>query len=440
MVVRGDTLGTIAARIEGREPGTIQAIADRILELNPTAFEGGDPTEMRLGARLNLPGDGPWMRRDAGRDWYTTKDAPIAPGSTYRVTAGDTLSMIAGRVTGRARGSIKILAADILAKNPHAFAEGNASKIQLGAELTIPSSGAWQVSGAVESVPPQQPAPAMADTQTAVASQDVASEDVAPSMPLVETPAAEAADMAIVEADPVPAESPEPQTDNVQAAAAAEDGLDVQTVLPETVEATADPVVPAEPVERVVVLDSEPETDTAPAQVEETPDVQPTRVNTARTTSGAGELYRLDSGDRVKVNVYGHEDLSGEFDIDGAGRLSLPLAESVIARGSSIEQLEAAIVDMLQPDYLRNPRVSVEVLNYRPFYIMGEVNEPGSYAYVEGMTVLNAIAVAGGFTYRARKSKIRVTRGADEKQESRVVETGTRVLPGDVIEVPERFF
>ncbi len=189
-----------------------------------------------------------------------------------------------------------------------------------------------------------------------------------------------------------------------------------------------------------MVLDSEPETDTAPAQVEETPDVQPTRVNTARTTSGAGELYRLDSGDRVKVNVYGHEDLSGEFDIDGAGRLSLPLAESVIARGSSIEQLEAAIVDMLQPDYLRNPRVSVEVLNYRPFYIMGEVNEPGSYAYVEGMTVLNAIAVAGGFTYRARKSKIRVTRGADEKQESRVVETGTRVLPGDVIEVPERFF
>ena len=67
VVVRGDTLGTIAARIEGREPGTIQAIADRILELNPTAFEGGDPTEMRLGSRLKLPGDGPWMRQDAGR-------------------------------------------------------------------------------------------------------------------------------------------------------------------------------------------------------------------------------------------------------------------------------------------------------------------------------------------------------------------------------------
>ena len=105
-------------------------------------------------------------------------------------------------------------------------------------------------------------------------------------------------------------------------------------------------------------------------------------------------IYRLDAGDRVRVTVFGHEDLSGNFEVDGAGRLSLPLIQHVRAAGSTLAELEEAITNKLKPDFLKNPRVSVEVLNYRPFYILGEVKNPGSYPYVNGMAVINAVALA----------------------------------------------
>lgn len=151
-------------------------------------------------------------------------------------------------------------------------------------------------------------------------------------------------------------------------------------------------------------------------------------------------VYRLSAGDEVRITVYGHEDLSGEFEVDGTGRLSLPLIREVEAEGMTVKELEGAITAKLQPDYLKNPRVSVDMLNYRPFYIIGEVNSPGSYPYVNGMTVLNAVAVAGGFTYRANKDKVKLLRGADDSQEEIRARDDTLVLPGDVIEVPERFF
>jgi len=151
-------------------------------------------------------------------------------------------------------------------------------------------------------------------------------------------------------------------------------------------------------------------------------------------------VYRLSAGDKVRITVYGHEDLSGEFEVDGTGRLSLPLIQAVEAEGMTAKDLEEAITAKLQPDYLKNPRVSVDMLNYRPFYIIGEVNSPGSYPYVNGMTVLNAVAVAGGFTYRAHKDKVKLLRGGDDNQEEIRAKDDTLVLPGDVIEVPERFF
>lgn len=150
--------------------------------------------------------------------------------------------------------------------------------------------------------------------------------------------------------------------------------------------------------------------------------------------------YRLDAGDRVKVVVYGHEDLSGEFDVDGEGLVSLPLIQEVAAAGLSMRELEEAITNRLKPDYLKNPRVSVEVLNYRPFYILGEVKTPGSYPFVNGMTVINAVALAGGYTYRARSNKVVILRGASTEQEKIPAGPDTPVLPGDVIEVPERLF
>lgn len=154
----------------------------------------------------------------------------------------------------------------------------------------------------------------------------------------------------------------------------------------------------------------------------------------------AAEAYRLGAGDRVRVTVFGQEDLSGEFELDGAGRLSLPLIQRVQAAGLTLNELEAAIANKLKPDFLKNPRVSVEVLNYRPFYILGEVKNPGSYPYVNGMTVINAVALAGGYTYRAKENKVTIVRTGDIERKTISADHGTVVLPGDVIQVPERFF
>lgn len=151
--------------------------------------------------------------------------------------------------------------------------------------------------------------------------------------------------------------------------------------------------------------------------------------------------YRLGAGDRIRVTVFGQEDLSGEFEVDGTGRVSLPLIRTVHATGLTLAELEQAITDRLKPDFLKDPSVSVEVLNYRPFYIIGEIKEPGSYPYVNGMTVWNAVAMAGGFSYRARKSEVEIKRGGQDSQSPwQDAHPDTIVYPGDVIRVPERFF
>ena len=150
--------------------------------------------------------------------------------------------------------------------------------------------------------------------------------------------------------------------------------------------------------------------------------------------------YRLGAGDRVNVIVYGHEDLSGEFEVDSAGRLSLPLIQVVHAAGLTEQELEEAITQKLKPDYLLNPRVSVDILTYRPFYILGEVNNPGSYPYATGMTIVNAVALGGGYTYRAKKNGVTIIRASDPEQKKIPANHATKVFPGDIIEVSERFF
>ena len=150
--------------------------------------------------------------------------------------------------------------------------------------------------------------------------------------------------------------------------------------------------------------------------------------------------YRLGTGDQLRVTVFGQEDLSGEFKVGSNGEISLPLIGKVAALGRTLQELELAVIDKLKPDYLRNPQVSIDVLNYRPFYIIGEVKSPGSYPYVGGMRVVNAVAMAGGFTYRARENKLLITRAENPEGEPEIAEQNTLVLPGDVIKVPERFF
>jgi protein involved in polysaccharide export with SLBB domain len=150
--------------------------------------------------------------------------------------------------------------------------------------------------------------------------------------------------------------------------------------------------------------------------------------------------YRIGPGDRVNVIVYGHKDLSGEFEVDSAGRLSLPLIQVVRAVGLTEQELEEAITRKLKPDYLLNPRVSVDVLTSRPFYILGEVKSPGSYPYESGMTIVNAVALGGGYTYRAKKNGVTIIRANDPDRRKIQADHDTKVFPGDIIEVPERFF
>ena len=150
--------------------------------------------------------------------------------------------------------------------------------------------------------------------------------------------------------------------------------------------------------------------------------------------------YQLGAGDRLKVTVFGHDDLSGEFTVSETDAVSLPLVGGLILGGLTLREAERAILDALRPDYLLNPRVSLEVLNYRPFYILGEVNSPGSYPFVNGITVNEAVAIGGGFTHRAKKDQMLIIRASDpDKSEVRALATDS-VLPGDVVKVLERFF
>jgi polysaccharide export outer membrane protein len=149
--------------------------------------------------------------------------------------------------------------------------------------------------------------------------------------------------------------------------------------------------------------------------------------------------YRLGSGDKLRVIVFGEPNLSGEFDVSGSGKVALPLIGQVDAAGLTVSQFETAMITKLMDGYLNSPRVSVEVMNYRPFYIYGEVGNPGQYPYTNGMTVLNAIAVAGGYTYRANTNQIYITRGEGAEQ-TYPASQAVKVLPGDVVRVPERFF
>ncbi|MGE0651350.1 MAG: polysaccharide biosynthesis/export family protein [Alphaproteobacteria bacterium] len=159
----------------------------------------------------------------------------------------------------------------------------------------------------------------------------------------------------------------------------------------------------------------------------------------AAPAAGQDARYTLDAGDRVRLVVFGQKDLSGDFVVTGNGTLSLPLIGEVTVKGLTLRQTEAAIADKLQPDYLKNPRVSAEVINYRPFYIIGEVKNPGTYPYVNGMRIVNAVAIAGGYTYRANEGEMRITRAKGNGKPERV-RPDTLVLPGDVVEVMERYF
>jgi polysaccharide export outer membrane protein len=150
--------------------------------------------------------------------------------------------------------------------------------------------------------------------------------------------------------------------------------------------------------------------------------------------------YLLDAGDKIRVFIYGQPNLSRVYSIDGGGFISVPLIGAVKARGESTYDLERAITVQLAAKYVRDPRVSIEIAQYRPFYILGEVRNAGQYAYVSGMTVETAVAIAGGYSERANERKVQISRRINGSIERMLVPPDTVVMPGDTIYVRERFF
>ncbi|CAA7615421.1 Polysaccharide export protein [Candidatus Terasakiella magnetica] len=159
------------------------------------------------------------------------------------------------------------------------------------------------------------------------------------------------------------------------------------------------------------------------------------------TVIGPNEGYLLETGNRIRVNVFNESNLSGEFQIDPVGNVALPLVGNVSATGLTAKAMARRIEDVLsRAGYLREPKVAVEVLTFRPFYVLGEVRLPGEFAYTSGMTVLGAIAKAGGYDYRAHKGEAVLVRIVDgTEMEFRAVER-TPLQPGDIIKVVERYF
>lgn len=150
--------------------------------------------------------------------------------------------------------------------------------------------------------------------------------------------------------------------------------------------------------------------------------------------------YRVGAGDRLTVRVAGEADLTAEYLVDGSGNISMPYVQTVNVAGMSAAAIERLIGDRLREGYLRDPQVSVQVTALRPFYILGEVNSAGSFAYQEGITVQNAIAIAGGYGARADHKQVLITRKNSAGTDTYKVPVTTQVYPGDIIYVRERWF
>ena len=150
--------------------------------------------------------------------------------------------------------------------------------------------------------------------------------------------------------------------------------------------------------------------------------------------------YVLGSNDKLRVIVFGEDQLSGEFSVGADGRIAFPLIGSIQAGGRPPTEVQETIAAALRSGYVRDPRVSVEVLKFRPFYILGEVQKPGEYPFSTGMTVLKAVATAGGFSYRANTRRVYIRRLGEQAEHVEDLKPSTAVLAGDTVRIGERFF
>ncbi|SRR5579885_834672 len=179
----------------------------------------------------------------------------------------------------------------------------------------------------------------------------------------------------------------------------------------------------------------QPQQQAAPAPPSQNPE---TVVVTA--TAPQPSAYRLGTGDKIHITVFGEDDLSGDFVLDGSGLISMPLIGQVQASGFTTDELARSITAKLEDGYLNEPRVSVSVSTYRPFYIIGQVNKPGEYPYVNNMSALNAVALAGGYTDSANETTIYVRASGETTERAMAADASTKIRPGDVVRVPESPF
>ncbi len=167
--------------------------------------------------------------------------------------------------------------------------------------------------------------------------------------------------------------------------------------------------------------------------------------NGIATATSPAEPYRLGAGDELRINVFGLDAANNSYLIGDSGGISVPLVGPVDAAGKTVAEVEAMVAESLRSrQIVHDPNVSVQIIKYRPFYILGEVQRPGQYPYVPGMTVLNAVSIAGGYTFRANSRRATIVRnaaaGASGGARTGAAGPETRVLPGDTVSIPESWF
>jgi len=160
----------------------------------------------------------------------------------------------------------------------------------------------------------------------------------------------------------------------------------------------------------------------------------------APAPAGVDSSYQLGAGDKLRITVFGEAALTGEFAVGDRGTVSFPLVGEVPAAKRSVAEFKASLTAALKDGYLLDPRVAVEVLTYRPYYVLGEVGKPGEYPYTSGLTVLNAVAAASGFTYRANTKRVFIKHAGAAAEEKLPLTATQMVAPGDTIRIGERYF
>lgn len=164
------------------------------------------------------------------------------------------------------------------------------------------------------------------------------------------------------------------------------------------------------------------------------------KVMSASDIPAVDSVYRLAAGDKLRVNIFGEKELSGQFEVDRDGTVNLVLIGKVEAIGLTAQQLEQRLVERYSAGYLVNPRINVEVYDQRPYYVVGEINKPGNYPISAGLTVRSAIANAGDYSYRANKKVVYLRRAGQSAEYPIDPDSEIYVAPGDTIRVGERYF